>query len=504
MKETGKVFLVGAGPGHPGMITVRGLELVKNADVIVYDQLGTANFIKEAKESCELIDVGKRAGKHTLPQEEINELLVKKATEGLSVVRLKGGDPMVFGRGGEELQRLHKSMIPFEIVPGITSAISAPEFAGIPVTHRDFTSTVAFITGHESAKQDSSIDWNALSKIGTLVFLMGVKNLPTIVKKLIEAGVPANRPIALIQNGSLPIQKTVTGTLETIVKVVEEGGIKAPAITIVGEVVSLRPVMKWFEDKPLFGKTIVVTRSRHQASALSKELEALGANVIECPAIKIKQIKNSDEFSEFFKNFETFSHLIFTSINGVEGFITSLLDRKMDLRSLSGKKIVCIGPATAEGFKSRGIIPDFIPETFIAESIIPFFENKQKLNIAILRAEKARKVLPQELEKLGHVVQVINVYKTELEAAATESFIAASENGKIDLVTFTSSSTVDGYIKILEANNIEKKQFKGIAIGPITAKTAEDYGIDLAATADEYTVPGLVAKILEYFRNKND
>ncbi len=493
----GKVFLVGAGPGDPGLITRKGFELISKADVLVYDQLGTASFIGHCRPDCEMIDVGKFAGRHTMPQEKINEILVQKAHEKEIIVRLKGGDPFVFGRGGEELLVLHEAGIEFEVVPGITSAISAPAYAGIPVTHRDCTSSFAVITGHEADKEASAIDWQALAKIGTLVFLMGVKKLPEIAENLIRAGRSKDTPVAMIQHGTLPIQRTITATLSNIVEAAEAAQIKAPAVTVVGEVVAMREQLQWFENKPLFGKTIVVTRSRHQASSLLSQLKELGANAIEFPTIRIVQHSDSQEIKSFFERIENFSYLVFTSVNGVEGFIEAILKCGSDLRALAGKKIICIGPATAEALLKCGIRADHIPETFVAEAIIPWFEGREKGPVAFLRAEKAREVLPEALKKMGFPVEIISVYHTEYESTDASEVIELVQNGKVDLVTFTSSSTVDGFARM--TGQINPDSVPAAVIGPVTEETARSYGYPIKCTAEEFTIPGLIAAMLKHF-----
>jgi uroporphyrinogen III methyltransferase/synthase len=497
--KSGKVFLVGAGPGDPGLITVKGLELIKQAEVLVYDQLGTAAFTGLCRADCEMIDVGKYAGRHKVSQAEINEILVKKARENKLVVRLKGGDPFVFGRGGEELQVLHEAGIEFEVVPGITSAISAPAYAGIPVTHRDFTSTFAMVTGHEADKDNSAINWSALAKIGTVVFLMGVKKLPDIVKNLTEAGRASDTPIAMIQHGTLPVQKTISATLATIVEKARQHNIKAPAITIVGEVVNLRKEMQWFEKRPLFGKTILVTRSRHQASSLLTTLKELGANAIEFPTIKIVQHHNSPMFAAFLKNFLEYRYLVFTSVNGVDGFVSSLNQVNLDLRVLYGKKIVCIGPATANAFIKRGIVPDYVPETFVAEALLPWFKEQKPAKTCFLRAEKARETLPKALRACGFHVDVIPVYHTEFAHPEAGNVIEMLKNGKVDMVTFTSSSTVEGFASLTAEAEIPAADVPAAVIGPITKETALSKGYTIKCQAEEYTVPGLVAAMLGYF-----
>jgi len=497
------VYLVGAGPGDPGLITVRGLELVRAADVIIHDQLGTSEFIRMAKEGCELIDVGKFAGNHKVTQDGINALLVEKGRENKLVVRLKGGDPFVFGRGGEELLCLAEAGVAAEVVPGVTSAISAPCYAGIPITQRGYTASLAIVTGHEAEKDSSDIDWSALSKIGTVVFLMGVKNLPTIVRNLIECGRSAETPVALIQNGTFPIQKTVCGTLADIVEIATTANIKPPAVTVVGEVVALREKLQWFEKRPLFGRTIVVTRSRHQASVLCLNLRELGARVIECPTIKIIQHENSEEFSSFIDESAQYEHLVFTSVNGVEGFITSLAQNGLDLRFLGGKKVICIGPATAEAFCRRGIVPDFVPDSYVAEALLPYFDQLPASSVAILRAEKARELLPEALAQKGHRVKVISLYHTEYVRPDNSEAVEELAAGRVDLVTFTSSSTVEGFAQVIKDCSVMPGSVPAASIGPITTQTCRDSGFKLRVEADEFTIPGLVAAMCEYFVKEN-
>ncbi|HAE37654.1 MAG TPA: uroporphyrinogen-III C-methyltransferase [Candidatus Riflebacteria bacterium] len=498
------VYLVGAGPGDPGLITVRGLELVRSADVLIHDQLGTAEFLGMVKEGCELYDVGKFAGNHKVSQDGINELLVEKARENKLVVRLKGGDPFVFGRGGEEMLYLVEAGIACEVVPGVTSAISAPCYAGIPITQRGYTASLAVVAGHEAEKEGSDIDWPALAKIGTVVFLMGVKNLPVITRNLIACGRSPQTPVAMIQNGTFPTQKTVCGTLADIVEIAEAAEIKPPAVTVVGEVVALREKLQWFEKRPLFGKTIVVTRSRHQASVLCTQLRELGARVIECPTIRIVQHENSSEFRNFIADSTQYEHLVFTSVNGVEGFIDALAQNGRDLRFLGGKKVVCIGPATAEAFTRRGIVPDFVPESYVAEALLPYFEKLPPAGVAILRAEKAREVLPDAVAKLGHRVKVVSLYHTEYVDAENGETIDALAAGQVDLVTFTSSSTVEGFALVLAGSAVKPESIQGASIGPITTQTCRDLGFKLAVEASEFTIPGLVAVMCRHFAKEDD
>lgn len=493
-----KVYLIGAGPGNAGLITVRGLELVRKADVLIYDQLGTSEFLKEAPKNCQMFDVGKSAGNHKLSQDGINELLYQKAKEFTTVVRLKGGDPYIFGRGGEEFLYLQERGINVEVVPGVTSAISAASYAGIPITHRGYTTSMAIVTGHEAEKETSDINWNALAGIGTVVFLMGVKNISQICQSLIASGKSPDTPVAMVRYGTQSRQESYFGKLSTMPEIVIQKNIQAPCVTIVGNVVDLHNKLNWFEKLPLFGKRIVVTRSRAQSSNLLATLKELGADAIECPTIKISEIENNQALQDFINNNNTYTHLVFTSVNGVNTFIEKLLAQGKDLRILYGKKLVCIGPATAEAFKQKGIIADYIPETYVAEAMIPWFEKQPKGKIAILRAEKAREVLPEALSKLEHDVDVIPLYHTEFESEINSEVTEYLKNSQIDYVTFTSSSTVEGFAKLLEGSDIKPDKIPAAVIGPVTAETCKKYGFPVKIAAEEYTIPGLVQMIIRH------
>lgn len=503
MSGCGKVALVGAGPGDPGLITVRGLECVRTADVIVYDQLGAPSFLDCARKNALLIDVGKHAGHHAVPQEKINEILVKHASEGKFVVRLKGGDPTVFGRGGEELEVLAAANIEFEVVPGVSSAIAGPIYAGIPLTHRDYSPAVIIATGHESDEKSRSIlPWKALAQTDTIVFVMGMKNLAEITARLIEEGKSPHLPVAIIRQATMQSQKTVCGTLATIAEIAEREKITPPAIIVIGENVKLREKLQWFERRPLFGKTIVVTRARAQAGELTRKLTLLGASIIETPTIRIEPIRPNPDFEMFVSNIERYSHLVFTSGNGVECFVSALEAMNRDLRILGGKTIACIGPTTAGCFISRGIRPDFIPERFVAEEMIPFFEKVPKTQIAILRAQKARDILPEALKRIGHEVDVIALYETLNDKTDDGSF-EILRKGKIDLVTFTSSSTVEYFAAALSGCDISTSLIKAAAIGPITAETCVKQGFHLVTVAEKHTIDGLINAVRKYFEMQN-
>ena len=497
----GMVSLVGAGPGDPGLLTVRGRELLERADVVVHDQLGAPTLLGLARPDAELIDVGKRAARHTLPQEEINALLIEKARTGKTVVRLKGGDPLVFGRGGEEMEALAAAGIPFEMVPGVSSAIAGPGYAGIPVTHRSCTPTMAIVTGHEADDPaDGQFPWTALAGIGTVVILMGVGRLRQIAARLVEAGKPVTTPVAVIEQATTPDQRTVTGTLADIAERATAEGVKAPALIVVGEVVGYHDRLNWFERRPLFGRTIVVTRSRAQASDLVTVLTNLGAKVLTAPAIRIERLSPNPALDAFFRDLATYRDLVFTSVNGVEGFISGLLERGLDLRKLAGKNLVCIGPATADAFRKRSISPEFVPETYVAESLVPWFQAKNPAAVAILRAEEAREMLPQALRALGSQVEIVPLYRTVRGEPPDPALIEALRGGRVDAVTFTSSSTVERFLELISPAGLDIKKIPGVAIGPITAETAQRCGVPLLAQAPTHTIPGLVQTLLELFR----
>lgn len=484
------VYLVGAGAGDVGLLTCKAAELLRAADVVIYDRLAD-NAILNLCPRAKKIYVGKAAGRHTFKQSEINQLLVDTARQNEIVVRLKGGDPFVFGRGGEEALYLRENNLPFEIVPGVTSAVAVPAYAGIPVTHRGVAASFAVVTGHEDpSKPESSINWPKLATaVDTLIFLMGVANLSQIVDKLIEHGRSPETPAALIRWGTKPTQEVFVTTLREVPNV----KIQPPAIFVVGEVVNLREKLKWFDVRPLFGKKILVTRARAQASKLSAKLQALGAQVVECPTIKIAP--PSDEFRQLdaaIKILHEFDWTIFTSANGVEQFFARLKVHGLDARALN--KVAAIGSATADKLANFGIVADVVPKNFVAESLAdalkPFVDGKKAL---IARAEIARDVLPDALKSFGADVTVAPAYKTLTESPALIDFDA------IDLVTFTSSSTVENFVA---AHGVDAlKKFPSAAIGTITARTLKKFGVEAEVVAEEFTIDGLVAAIKDFFRH---
>ncbi len=502
--QKGMVYLVGAGPGDYKLISVKALEYIQGADTIVYDRLADDRLLAYARPDVELIYVGKASSAHTMRQEEINQVLVDKAREGKSVVRLKGGDPFVFGRGGEEALELIANNLPFEVVPGITSAISVPAYAGIPVTHRGIATSFAVITGHEDpAKTESNMKWDKLATgVDTLVFLMGVENLPHITAQLIKNGRQAETPAAVIRWGTKPEQRVLVTTVGRAAEDVAAQGIKPPAIFIVGEVVKLRKDLAWFDRRPLFGKKALVTRAREQASALTVELEALGAQCLEAPAIKIVPPESYLELDKAVRELASYQWLIFTSVNGVEYFFSRLHEAKLDSRALAGLKVAAIGTQTAECLKNYGVLADVVPLEFRAEGIIEALSGliEPGMKVLIPRALIARDVLPEKLVEMGAAVNVVPAYRTVAGDTDGKALAAKLDAGDIDIVTFTSSSTVTNLLSLLGEGGAQLLAKAKIAcIGPITATTCVQHGIKPDVIADEYTIKGLISAIFNLY-----
>jgi len=503
--KPGKVYLIGAGPGDPGLITVKGQACIQAADVIIYDYLAAPALLAQASPEAERIYVGKKGGDHTLPQGGINQLIIDQARQGRTVARLKGGDPYIFGRGGEEAEELVAAGIPFEVVPGVTSAVAGAAYAGIPLTHRDFTSTLAFVTGHEDpTKSSSSIDWKALATgIGTLVFFMGVKNLPMITAQLQSNGMPPETPVALIRWGTTPRQKTVTGTLDTIVAIARQAGMKAPAIIVVGKVVGLRERLQWFETRPLFGRTIVVTRARAQASDLVERLTELGARCLEYPTIEVAPAEETASLDRAIGNLARYDWLVFTSVNGVDTFFNRLFALGLDVRALHQVRTAVIGPATAERLRRQGLRSDIVPASYRAESVIEAFarEDMGGRRVLLPRAAEARPILPEELRRLGAEVDEITTYHTRRVTTGAAELVDDLENGRVDMVTFTSSSTVRHFHQMLPHGQHDAlmADVRIASIGPITTETAASLGFKVDVTAEDYTIPGLCQAIQAYF-----
>jgi uroporphyrinogen III methyltransferase/synthase len=513
-----RVYLVGAGPGDPSLITIRGKQLLERAEVVIYDYLASKKLLNHVPREAEFIYAGKRGGvKHTHTQEEINQMLIDRARSGRRVIRLKGGDPFIFGRGGEEIEELVKAGIPFEVVPGVTSATAAATYAGIPITHRQYTSTVAFVTGHEDpAKQDSNIAWDKLATgVGTIVVYMGIKNLQTIMEKLIRYGRDPHTPVAVVRWASTSEQRTVVGDIENIAEIVKKNNIKPPSLVIIGEVVNLRDTINWYEKRPLFSKRIVVTRTRDQASELVTLLENYGAECLEYPTISLEPVASYEILDQALVELETYHWLLFTSINAVEYFFKRLFALGKDVRYLKGPKIAAVGKVTAEALTSRGIKADLLPEEFtgdgLAESLIKTDINGKR--VLIPRALKAREILPEKLNEAGAEVTVAPVYQNVLPTSTSggqlkEELLAALQEKSIDMVTFTSSSTVKNFVTLLGISipSEMQKLMSGIGvatIGPITAKTAEQYGLHVNVQPTEYTIPDLVDSIVTYFTSES-
>lgn len=500
--KNGMVFLVGAGPGDPRLLTVGAMQCLKRADVVVYDHLADESILSYVPEAAERIYVGKQSCHHTMRQEEINVLLADKAEEGKTVVRLKGGDPFVFGRGGEEALVLLERGVPFEILPGVTSAISVPAYAGIPVTHRGVAVSFAVVTGHEDpTKPESHVRWQHLATgVDTLIFLMGVANLPEITKNLIENGRPADTPAALIRWGTRADQETYVTTVGEAAEMVRRDGIRPPAIFIVGDVVRLRDRLRWFdrrEFRPLFGKRILVTRARAQASALTEKLTALGASCVEAPVIRI--VPPSDSYAGLdsaIGKLQDYHWVIFTSVNGVEHFFARLHHTGKDTRALGYAKIAAIGTATRDRLRTYGIEADLVPQEFRAEAVVDALRPilPPRAHILLPRAQEARDVLPASLSAHGVTVDVVAAYETVPETEHGEELAAQMMDGAFDYVTFTSSSTVKNLVRML--GNITPLQHTKIAcIGPVTAETVKQFGLDPYIVAGTYTIDGLITAI---------
>src|SRR5450432_1806767 len=489
-KKNGRCYLVGAGPGDLGLVTLRAKQCLERADVVIYDYLCNPEMLQWAPENAEIIYAGKEAGAHTLKQEEINQLLVAKASEGGQVVRLKGGDPFLFGRGGEEAQALAEAKIPFEVVPGVTSAIAAPAYAGIPVTHRGLASHVTFFTGHEDPeKSESSIDFAALAKLGgTQVMLMGVERIEGIAQQMMDHGARPDVPVALVRWGTTGRQKVVRGTLQNIAQRAVEEDFAPPAVAVFGEVVSLGKELQWQEDRLLSGKRIVVTRTRKQAGALSNGLRNLGAEVIELPTIRIEPPSDVRAFAVLVQDAHAYDWIVFTSPNGVSAFFEMFYKLYGDARDIGGARIAAIGPATAQRVRDFHLKVDLQPEEFVAESMLRELKKEgdlENLRILIARAEEARDLLPKGLEALGAIVDVAFTYKTVPETndrTAARSRLAAEG---ADMITFTSSSTVENFLAL----GLPWPQGMLVAsIGPITSQTARDRGLTVGVEAARHDI----------------
>lgn len=511
---TGKVYLVGAGPGDYKLLTLRAKEYLEVADVIVYDRLASKSCLKLGKANCEYINVGKASSHHTMPQEQINELLARKAQEGKTVVRLKGGDPYVFGRGAEEGAYLYERQIPFEVVPGVSSAIGGLCYAGIPVTHRDIASSVHIITGHFQADGNKNqveigkkIDWETVAKLeGTLVFLMGMANLSEITTELIAYGKSTSTPVALVSWATHYNQKVVIGTLENINEKARTSGIKPPALIVVGDVVELREKLNFFENKPLFGKSIIVTRTRKQNSSLMERIRDLGGEALEFPTIEMQRVEDNAKLKVAIKYIEDYTCLVFTSPNAVDVFFEALETADKDSRSLAHLKIAAIGKSTKKALKKYGINPDIMPPKAVAESLADTLIEELSTSDYVLLPNSmiARDCLAKTLHEFCRVdeVHIYNTIEAKEEVVEDEnlrfeltnqSFFEALEKGEIDYITFASSSSVHHFVSRIGRTNLSKlDETKLISIGEVTSKTMEEYGMKVYKEAEEASMEALV------------
>ncbi len=490
---SGTVYLVGAGPGDPGLMTRRSLELIAGADAILYDRLIPATALEGARSGCDLRYVGKEPGNPAMAQDDIDALLVELGSAGLEVVRLKGGDPFVFGRGGEEAEALARAGVAFEVVPGVTSGVAAPAYAGIPVTHRDAASAVAFVTGHEDpTKQESALDWEALARFpGTLVLYMGIKNLPLISERLRAAGRAPGEPAAVIQRGTLPGQTTVTATLADIAERTAETGVRPPAITVIGPAAGLRDTLAWLEHRPLYGRRVAVTRARAQASELAARLRALGAEVVETPAIRIEPRPVEGEVAAMAADIGEYALVILTSPNGATLLMDALAASGRDARALAAATVAAIGPGTAVALERHGIRPDVVPPRSIAESLVEALAGVpvEGRRVLVARAAEARAVLPEALGERGADVDVVALYDTvaePLDDAQIEALAA------VDYVTFTSSSTVHFLLDAVGSPDGLPVDGRLVSIGPVTSATAREHGLTVHVEAERHDIDGLV------------
>lgn len=497
----GTVYLVGAGPGDPGLLTVRAAQLIACAGVIVYDALVNPAILERRPAGAELVYVGKRGGHHSRTQDEINALLVELAGRHERVVRLKGGDPFVFGRGGEEALVLAAAGIPFQVVPGVTAGVAAPAYAGIPVTQRGMAASVAFVTGHEDPlKPETGLDWEHLAHgVGTVVFYMGVGRLEENFRNLVEAGRAPDTPAAVVEWGTYPRQRVVTGTLETLPARVREAGIGAPAITVVGEVVSLRETLGGWGQGPLSGRCVVVTRARAQASDLAAALEELGAEVVQFPTIRITGPADSGPLRAAALRAGEFDWVVFTSANGVDRFFAALREAGGDARALGGTRLCALGPATAAELEKHGLRADLVSETFVAEGVVAALSAATELagkRILLPRAEVARAVLPDSLRRLGAEVEEVVAYRTVQDGSDAEAVRERIAAGEVDVVTFTAASTVKSFAGLLGPN---VGRARVATIGPVTSAAARELGLAVDVEAENHTIPGLVAAVCGLF-----
>ena len=503
----GIVFLVGAGPGDPGLLTLRGGELLVTCDAVVYDSLANPALLALASavdrdRPVELHDVGKRGGAaDSSRQDEINALLVRLAREGKRVVRLKGGDPFVFGRGGEEAQALAAAGVAFEVVPGVTAGVAAAAYAGIPATHRGLATSVTLVTGHEDPLRDASgTDWSAIARAGgTIVLYMGVQTLPRIVDALTRAGLSGDTPAAVVHWGTHPHQRTVTATLATLCDTIDREKLSAPVITIIGRVVELRDEIAWFDRRPLFGKRVVVTRARSQAASLSDRLATAGATVIEMPATRIEPL-DAAPLRTALSHLKDFTWIVFTSQNAVRFFWSELREAELDARALAGAKIAAVGPATADALLAHGIAVDVAPDRFVAEALLDALHGRRDIggaHVLYATAEGARDVLQLGLAELGAKVERVDLYRSVVDGSGSADLKRRLEDEGADLVTFTSASSVTNFVDVVGLDTARRAV--AASIGPVTTQAARAAGLDVVVEAAESTISGLVDAIVDHF-----
>lgn len=504
MGLTGKVYLVGAGPGDAGLLTLRGAELLRRADVVVYDSLVNRELLALAPEAAEIIFGGKRPRDRAIPQEELNQLLAEKAKAGKTVVRLKGGDPYIFGRGGEEAAKLHRDGVPFEVVPGISSIIAAPSYAGIPLTHREHCSSFTVITGHEDPdKDESALDWKRVAREpGTKVLLMGVERIGKIAAALEANGLPADTPAAMVRWGTMGRQQTITATLGTLAAKVAKADFKAPAVTVIGTVSTLHDTLNWYENRPLFGQRVVVTRNRREAGKLSGQIRELGAEVLEIPTIKILPPTRNEPLIEAITGIGSYDWIIFTSANGVEHFFDYFFKAFRDVRDLGSVRFAAVGPATAKKLREFHLNIDLMPKTYTAAATAKAMiaaQNVENISVLLARAESANPELPRLLEDKGAIVDDIAFYKTEPETADRNGAADDFEENSADWITFASSSAVRNFDARfgLAKRCADNPKLKLASIGPETTKALKELGLKPTAKAKEHTIDGLAAALLK-------
>jgi len=505
MKQ-GKVYLVGAGPGDPGLLTIKGPDCLKQADVVVYDRLIDDSLLSAVRPGAEKLYVGKSAKHHHMEQETINQLLVEKAQQGKIVVRLKGGDPFVLGRGGEEAEVLARNHILFEVVPGVSSAIAVPAYAGIPLTHRRLASSFTVVTGHEATdKDESTITWNKISTgADTLIFLMVAGNLGYIVDRLIENGRPPSTPVAAIANGTSHQQRTLVGTLEHIVSLAEQENLQPPVVLVVGKVVRLREHLRWFDNQPLFGKRILVTRAQHQASQLSQLLLRRGAVPLEIPAIEIQPLPAPEELDQAILNLKDYHWIIFTSVNGIEAFFRRLYALNLDTRWLNNLRVGAIGPATASALEHEGIRADCVPKKYTSKSLLAQLQQQDIAGCRVLlpRADIAGKELALGITRLGAEVHEVMAYRTVPDTRRISRGKRMLLAGEIDVITFTSSSTVTNLVMALGKHREAMNKTLIACIGPGTAAAAVGAGLRVDIVAQRHTITGLLEAVEQYFQKE--